>query len=151
MTNSESEPIINNPEQEARSHLVVWAAEDDSGYQKVLESAADINDQISLTVFESGSRFINKFETAAKERNLPDYILLDYNLHLSADNKYSTGLDVLEKLKAVVEEYELDMPNILAHSSDKDCAQKIIDAGASQVVKKPSGTIAFFRDPEGYE
>ncbi len=145
----EKEPQFKDKETEPRADSRVWVVEDDQSFSKVIEAVISNNDQ----VFNSGSQFVNAFKEALESGSLPDFILLDYNLNEADDPSYPTGVEVLNEIDQLMEDSgnSLDYPVILAHSSDRTFADKLIEAGADRSISKPGGTIKFLKNPSNYD
>ena len=97
------------------------------------------NDNYQLTHFQNAESAIEKFKElcANKDLDLPRLILMDGNLDVDVpEPKIKTGVKAIIRLKEIADEYQVELPEIIAFSNSSQLNTEMIEKGATRAVNK---------------
>jgi len=103
-----------------------------------LKRSTGLNKSHNFSFFSSGEELFDDLkERVKKSKSLPDQIMVDFDLkENNPETDYPTGLDVIDKLKELMEKARVKMPEIIGISSDSRNNTKLVEAGARKIIKK---------------
>lgn len=111
----------------------IFYVEDDPDFAFIMQYAVkEVNDDLTVGVFEDGSSAIAELLRYADEKHRPKIILLDLNL------PGLSGLEVLKRIKEIP--YFKYVPVILFSTSDDlNDVKTSLEIGANAFLTKPNG------------
>lgn len=121
--------------------MSVWVIDDNADFNGALQRSLRHSEErgVDFTFYEDGEKALSDFERYCEMKGqLPAVILVDYNLEQFAKNppKYKTGVEVIEGLTKICDKWQVQKPELIAFSADKEQNQRLLDAGVNSSLDK---------------
>ena len=118
----------------------VWIVDDNQEFIDALQRWLSMEGDIGTDAkhFQEGEQAVNEFGQLAEQKGqMPNVILMDYRLDEKVkDPKFRTGVEVVSELRTVAEKYGIQLPDIVAFSTEQSYVDELIKAGARSSLKK---------------
>ena len=140
------------PEKETEhARKSVWIVDDNQEFVGALQRWLSMEGDIGTDArhFQEGEQAISEFGQIAEQKGqMPNVILMDYRLDEKVkDPKFRTGVEVVSELRTVAEKYGIQLPDIVAFSTEQSYADELLKVGARSSLKKsdPRKVVEFIK------